>query len=269
MPGLLLLLRLFAAGMPASGPAPVPSPRILFIGNSLTYVNDLPAMVRAIAVAAGQPAPETEAVAFPNFALEDHWAEGTARRRLEGAHWDFVVLQQGPSSLPESRENLTAWTERFAPLIRAAGAEPVLCMVWPERARMGAFPRVGDSYRSAAAKVGGIFAPAGEAWRVALAEDSAAPVYGGDGFHPAPAGTYLAAVVILGRVRALDPRSLPPTIPNFPTIPEATVAALQRAGRRPGRPTGPTLKTWSSAQPPRRPRASLGPASARRWPGPG
>lgn len=224
-----LLLSLVAACAAPSSPDSGAPPRILFIGNSLTYVNDLPAMVKSVAVAAGQPAPETETVAFPDYALEDHWAEGTARRLLEQAKWDFVVLQQGPSSLPESQVNLITWTERFAPLIRSAGAEPVLYMVWPSRDRLAAFPQVRDSYRNAAARVNGIFAPAGEAWRVAMAADPAAPLYGADGFHPVPGGTYLAAVVILARVRALNPLTLPPAIPGVPGTPEATVRALQRA----------------------------------------
>jgi len=229
MHGILFLLCLVTACAVPSGPAPGAAPRLLFVGNSLTYVNDLPAMVESVAAQAGRPVPETETVGFPDFALEDHWAEGTARRRMEQARWDFVILQQGPSSLPENQANLITWTERFAPLIRGAGADPVLYMVWPSRDRMAAFPMVRDSYRNAAARVGGIFAPAGEAWRVALAEDPAVTVYGSDGFHPAPAGTYLAAVVILCRVSPFDPLTLPRTIPNSPDIPEATVLALQRA----------------------------------------
>jgi hypothetical protein len=168
-------------------------------------------------------------VAFPDFALEDHWAEGTARRRLEEARWDFVVMQQGPSSLPQNQVHLRTWTEQFAPSIRNAGAEPVLYMVWPSRSRDSSFPAVLESYRNAAAAVQGIFAPAGEAWRLALAADPATPVYFKDGFHPLPSGTYLAAVVILGRIGTFDPVDLPPAIPGAPEFPAAVVQALQRA----------------------------------------
>jgi len=228
MNSLLLLLSLVVAcGQPA-GPVKAPV-RVLFIGNSMTYMNDLPAMMKAVAKQAGAPVPETEMVAFPDFALEDHWAEGTARRRLEEASWDFVVMQQGPSSLPRNQQSLAGWSERFAPLIRAAGAEPLLYMVWPSRTRAGDFPGVLESYRKAAERVHGLFAPAGEAWRLALAEDSAAPLYAPDGFHPRPAGTYLAAIVILARIRALDPLDLPPAIPGASGLSQDVVRALHRA----------------------------------------
>jgi hypothetical protein len=228
MQNILLLLGLVVAcGQPVE-PAEAPV-RVLFIGNSMTYMNDLPAMMKAVAKQAGTPVPETEMVAFPDFALEDHWAEGTARRRLEVARWDFVVMQQGPSSLPENQVNLMTWTEQFTPSIRNAGAEPVLYMIWPSQSRDSAFPAVLESYRNAAAAVHGIFAPAGEAWRLALAVDPATPLYFKDGFHPLPSGTYLAAVVILGRIHSFDPLDLPPAIPGAPEFPSTVVRALHQA----------------------------------------
>jgi hypothetical protein len=66
-------------GMAAAAPL-----RILFIGNSLTYVNDLPALVQAIGKANGEKV-ETRMVAYPDYSLEDHWNSGDA-----GARWQRV-----------------------------------------------------------------------------------------------------------------------------------------------------------------------------------
>src|SRR5687767_8004255 len=77
--------------------------RVLFIGNSLTGSNDLPAMLEALAAASGPPAIRVAAVTRDGFSLEDHWNESDARARIAGARWDWVVLQQGPSALPASR----------------------------------------------------------------------------------------------------------------------------------------------------------------------
>lgn len=49
--------------------------RILFVGNSLTYVNDLPHLVEQVARERGVSI-KTEMLAFPDYALEDHWKEG-------------------------------------------------------------------------------------------------------------------------------------------------------------------------------------------------
>ena len=49
--------------------------RILFVGNSLTYTNNLPGTVEAVAAAAGLDV-GTGMIAFPNFSLADHWNRG-------------------------------------------------------------------------------------------------------------------------------------------------------------------------------------------------
>ena len=180
-----------AAVQPAS-PGPL---RLLFIGNSLTYTNDLPALVAALGRANGR-AVLYEQVAGPNLALEDHWQQGEARHAIARGVWDVVVLQQGPSALPESRTQLVSYARRFATEIRKAGATPALLMVWPSRARRGDFPGVSRSYTAAADAVEGILLPVGEAWREAWRRESRLPLYGPDGFHPSALGTHLAALVI-------------------------------------------------------------------------
>ena len=207
---------------------PPPAAHVLFIGNSLTYFNDLPAMVARLAREVGDTSLTTVMVARPSYSLGDHWDEGVARDLLLTQRWTHVVLQQGPSTLPESAALLEEWTARFDPFIRKAGGVPVLFMVWPTGGAPTEFEKVYRSYRAAAEAVGGVFAPAGDAWRIALARDPTAPLYGPDGFHPAPEGTWLAAAVLLARIRGIDPGTLPSVIPGS-SLPEARVRALQQA----------------------------------------
>jgi hypothetical protein len=200
-------------------PQPV---RILFVGNSLTYANDLPATVCALARAAGQRV-VCESVAKPDYSLEDHWNEHEARSAIARG-WDFVVLQQGPSALPESRRLLIAYAKRFDAEIRKAGARTALYMVWPSRTRRADFSGVSQSYAAAAKEVKGLLMPAGDAWRAAWAIDSNLPLYGPDGFHPSASGSYLAALVIYRQLFG-------EAAPTAPVPPDASSIAnvLQRA----------------------------------------
>src|SRR5689334_8700002 len=109
--------------------------RVLFVGNSLTAANDLPALVHALAAVSAGPAIETGAVTAGGYALEDHWTNGDARHALESGDWDVVVLQQGPSSLPDSRANLVEWSKRWADDAQAHNVRPALLTVWPEQYR--------------------------------------------------------------------------------------------------------------------------------------
>ena len=214
--------------------------RVLFIGNSLTYTNDLPEMFVALARQAGNNKVQALEVAFPDFALEDHWSEGTARKALKSHDWEFVVMQQGSSALPASQVFLREWAGRFAPEIRAANAEPVLFMVWPQTNRLFDFPNVLQSYRDAAASINGIFAPAGDGWTAYGALES---LYS-DGLHPTPAGTYIAALVLLERTIGIRPDELPASIPGVPMaandVRDLQQAARAALDRNPSMPKGAT-----------------------------
>jgi hypothetical protein len=213
-----------------------PGSRVLFIGNSLTEANGLPAMVATLSRQGGGTAIETASVVVGGFNLEDHWNEGTAQRRIAEGGWSIVVLQQGPSSLPESQVNLREWTARFDTVIRARGARTALYMVWPESARRDAFDAVSQSYARAAEDVNGMLFPVGEAWRGAWRRDPAVPLYGPDGFHPTPTATYLAALVIYQQISGRSPVGLP-VLTEMPAarallLQEAAAEANAQFGRR-------------------------------------
>ena len=137
---------LLAAALALIQPAPL---RILFVGNSLTVRQRRAGPGRGHRP--GQPASLVcEHVTAPDLSLEDHWRQGHARQAIASGGWDFVVLQQGPSALPDSRALLVDYARRFDKAVRSAGATTALYMVWPSQARRGDFPEVSRSYAAAA-----------------------------------------------------------------------------------------------------------------------
>jgi hypothetical protein len=206
--------------------------RVLFIGNSLTYTNDLPGTVAAIALAAGDTI-QVQTVVGPNLALIDHVAGQTnAVDIIKSGSWDYVVLQQGPTPLPLYRDTLILATKWLQPYIHDAGARSAQLMVWPSATKRASFDEVRRSSQLAAKAVGGVFLPAGEAWRAAWAAGPRVPLYGPDGFHPSELGTYLTALVVYEGLTGKDVTALPPRITmggKRLQIPTATVRLLQRA----------------------------------------
>jgi hypothetical protein len=214
-----------------TGPPAFKSYHVLFIGNSLTEVNDLPAVFKQLVATAGDSV-EVAAVVRGGFALVDHAAGlSDARQVIASRHWDYVVLQQGPSTLPISRDTLIVGTKLLDALIQAAGARTAELMVWPDKGNIGAFDQVRDSYQAAAQAVNGLFLPAGEAWRAAWAVDPSLPLYGPDDFHPSELGTYLAALVVFEGITTRDAQKLPPeavAAGHLLNVSEGTVRLLQR-----------------------------------------
>jgi hypothetical protein len=203
---------------------------LLFIGNSLTAANDLPALLEAMGRASGVAIHST-VVAKPNFSLEDHWTDGEARKAIARGGWSHVILQQGPSALPESRVLLNEYGGRFDREIRRVKARTSFYMVWPSAARSGDFDGVSASYAGAASLTGGVLMPAGDAWRAAWRREPGLALYGPDGFHPSRLGSYLAALTIFHTLTGrFPPANAAPWIPV--TELEVLHAAVIEAGIR-------------------------------------
>jgi hypothetical protein len=208
----LLVACLSGSSIMTPNPPTGPGKHVLFIGNSLTYVNNLPGIVEALADSAGQPLLETAMVAFPDYSLEDHWSDGRAAQTIKKGGWHVVVLQQGPSSVEANRQLLIQFTKAFDELERGIGARSAMYMVWPTSDRQQDFDRSSESYRLAAEAVNGLLFPVGDAWRDAWKRDASMPLYASDGLHPSIEGSYVAALVIYAVLYGKSPVGLPASL---------------------------------------------------------
>jgi hypothetical protein len=169
--------------------------KILFVGNSLTYSNDLPSLVEKL----GQQDEvkiKTQMIAFPNYALEDHWNESNVSDALRKTKFDYVIFQQGPSAMPASRVNLIEYALKFSTVCKSNNTKMCLYTVWPSGDRSFDFVNVIKSYAIAADTTGSVALEAGHAWKKVLDEKKEFPLYSADGFHPTIHGSFLAALVI-------------------------------------------------------------------------
>jgi hypothetical protein len=228
---LLLVLAVASLGASSGRAAQPQLPlRVLFIGNSQTSTNDLPAFVAALAKRAKARPIEYRMVAPSATTLEGHWTKTIAVPALTGHQWDAVVLQQGPSLLPGSRAKLCDYTKRFADAARERGARPFLMMVWP-RGR-GDFDGVADSYTAAADAADVKLLPAGAAWEAAWRRNPDLALHPqSDEIHPSDLGTFLAALVVDAGMRGVRPALVSSLVVDGSLfwIPRATARVLRDA----------------------------------------
>lgn len=170
--------------------------RILFVGNSLTYTNNLPQMVEEEAKSRGIKVKSTT-LAFPNYAIVDHWIDGELQKRIMSKGYDYVVVQQGPSSQPEGRKMLIEDGALLKKLCDKYDTKLAYFMVWPSQTYYHTFDGVIKNHRDAAQQNEAILCPVGEAWKAYFDENDDFSLYGTDGFHPSPKGSRLAAQVIV------------------------------------------------------------------------
>lgn len=213
-PFAILALAAGCLGTPTS-----PRPRVvgegrlaMFIGNSYLYTQDIPGIVQALADSAGGDKLAVISITGPDMALIDHWNRGSVQKEIARLPCEWVVLQQGPSSVQLNRDTLRLATKLFAGAMAKAGdATPALFSAWPNVSRLQDFPRAIESYRLAAQDVDGIFLPIASAWLAAWDRQPSLALYD-DGLHPSQAGAYLAALVIYAKLLNQSPTGLPPSL---------------------------------------------------------
>lgn len=193
--------------------------RILFIGNSYTFVNDLPAALTALAKS-GDHQIETGMAAEGGMTLTNHVDSTETASQISSSPWDFVVLQE-QSQIPSVKQfrinQMYPAARMLAGEIENAGAEPLFFIPWahrdgwPENGMQTYIQMQGQierGYFDIANELGAPMAPVGFAWAVVVREHPEISLWQEDGSHPTKEGTYLAACVFYAVLFQESPEGL-------------------------------------------------------------
>ena len=104
--------------------------RVLFLGNSLTYVGNLPAVFAALCQASGHVC-SVEMIVKGGATLHDRVADRTLERAEVAHHFDYLVLQERGGDLielPDAAARVTAETaaETLVKTAHRLGMKPIL-----------------------------------------------------------------------------------------------------------------------------------------------
>jgi len=206
---MVILLGLGSVPAPAQTVPPPQAVRILFIGNSLTYFNDLPKMVQELAQA-GQQTPLIYEKETPGgCTLEKHWKDGKALAKIQAHPWDFVVLQDYSSAPLLKRDAMFEFGRKFDAAIKKQGAKTLFYMTWALQNKPDDQAAISQAYLDLSKELQDGIAPVGKAWQAALQADPNLRLHLFDGKHPNATGTYLAACVFYATIYHVSPEGLP------------------------------------------------------------
>ena len=197
-----------------------PGLRVLFVGNSFTFENSLPALVHDLAAGdpGGRPIFSVQYVA-PGWTLQRAARDGHLAKLLRDVHWDDVVLQEQSQLLSfdeaQWRHETLPSARTLARRISAAGARTLLFMTWgyeigdrhnnPHDTYRAMQARLGEGYTKLGEELGADVVPVGVAWRDALAARPQLPLWADDWRHPSLVGSYLGASVFYAALTGRDP----------------------------------------------------------------
>ncbi|MGD0310242.1 MAG: SGNH/GDSL hydrolase family protein [Acidobacteriota bacterium] len=200
--------------------------RVLFIGNSYTYFNNLPEIFRKLAQAGNQGDVGIGMIAPGGWRLKDHWEKGDALEVLHQSKWNIVVLQEqstlGVNYYVDGRIRIAGdqifrpYAEQWISEVRSAGATPILYLTWAREATPEDQAALNYVYMRAAKDFRSQVAPVGIAWERLRKEQPSLELFYADGSHPSPAGSYVAACTFYAAIFHQSPVGLPGTISGIP-----------------------------------------------------
>jgi hypothetical protein len=183
--------------------------KVLFLGNSYTYANDLPQIIATLAVSTGDVL-IYDSNLIGGYTLHDHWVSTVSQNKILSNDWDYIVLQeqsQRPAfSPPLAFYNGFVGLESFIRLNKPC-AQITSFMTWGHQngdaQNCATFPNVctyadmDDLIRDRYTDFSNIFesevTPVGVVWRYIKENYPNINLYQSDGSHPSLAGSYLAA----------------------------------------------------------------------------
>ncbi|MBA6155530.1 SGNH/GDSL hydrolase family protein [Tenacibaculum sp. S7007] len=168
---------------------------ILFVGNSLTYTNNMPEILEYIGKKNGVRI-KTKSLCFPNYAIIDHLNQGVLQKLLEKQSFDYIIIQQGPSSQEQGKQMLLEDGAKMKALCNKYNIKLGYYIVWPSVRYYHTFNKVIENHTLAAKQNNAILFPVGTVWKEYNTYKEKENLYSLDNFHPSKTGSFLAAITI-------------------------------------------------------------------------
>ena len=200
------------------------SKNVLFLGNSYTGVNNLPAIISSVATSAG------DQITFDSntpggLTFQGHTTNATSLSKIAQGGWDYVVLQEQSQmpSLPNSyvQNNVYPYAQSLKNTIKTHNgcAQILFYMTWGrqngDQSNCASWPPVCTyegmddllqlRYMTMATTNDASVSPVGAVWRYLRANNPEINLYSSDESHPSLAGSYAAACTFYSAIFRKSP----------------------------------------------------------------
>lgn len=188
--------------------------KILFIGNSLTFLEHVPAQFVDIARAQNANLKlVVKQVAYPDYTLRDHWNRKRAVKAIEAEHWDYVVLQGHSKEPIQNPKVFRQYVKLFDEEIQEAHARTILYTTWTDFDRLDLHDQIQKVFDGLSNNTNITLAPVGESMYLCLKRYPDIALLKEDKHHATENGAYLVAatlyITIFKKPISLAPKEMP------------------------------------------------------------
>ena len=168
--------------------------KILFLGNSHTYYNDLPALFKKICKECGKDV-EVGMIASPGVTYEWHLTQYTDLRfALVHGGYDYIIMQQAAHEPCPSKEETITDAGRIIEMARAQGVKVIQTLPWARIDIPEEFEKMKDIYYTLCEKYDVKMNPVGHVFEDIIKNHPDIRLHWFDGAHAGPYGSYANAL---------------------------------------------------------------------------
>ena len=201
--------------------------RILFLGNSYTYVNNVPVIMKSIAWFFKDTIESSENL-IGGYTLKNHSNDANSLFKINQGNWDFVVLQEQSQlpSFPDSdvERQVFPFARKLDSLIHLASpcAKTVFYMTWgrkngdasncafwpPVCTYQGMDSLLSKRYIEMAQQNQAQVSPVGAVWKYIRTHNPELELYDTDENHPSQLGSYAVACALYTTIFKRNPLTI-------------------------------------------------------------
>jgi hypothetical protein len=182
--------------------------RVLFVGNSYVYYNNLAQMIGLIT-----DSMDTKIICKKSTigaaTLEQHWngSRGLKSKQIIASNKFNIVVIQDNSMWPlEHKDSLLFFGHLFCDYIKANGAKPYLYNTWAREKTPETQIKINEVYSELAKAENATVVPVGASWALARQSMPNMNLFHPDGSHPSALGTFLIALNFIKKITGALPK---------------------------------------------------------------
>ena len=184
--------------------------KVLFIGNSHTFYNDMPQIFKNICDEKGKDV-QVQMQAFGGKTYGWHYGQLTELRfALLHGGFDYIVMQQAAHSPCPSKEETLEDAGKIIELARKCGVTPIQTMPWAEKRDPDHQKGMYDIYHTLSEKYDVKLAFAGNVFEDVFYNHPEIDMYWKDGEHASPYGSYTIAMAVFSAIFGESVKGLAP-----------------------------------------------------------
>lgn len=197
---------------------------VFFVGNSYTYTNNLPELIKMIAASTGDTF-NHQSYTPGGSTLKQHSTNPTVLSTIDQGNWDYVVLQEQSQipSFPNTyiQSEMLPYAAQLATRVKNSNAcgNPIFFMTWgykngdtgncqgssPNCTYQGMDDLIYSRYMTMAQANESLTSPVGKVWRTIIQQNPSMELYSSDGSHPSYLGSMAAAYTFYTILFKKDP----------------------------------------------------------------